>query len=157
MPAVDLATNREEALRAAQLGFATELLLSGPRKSFRLASLTAWLLPPIRLNQIRFSFDAKSGRPRAYVTWAYLSDAVSIEMLHNPSRLLHICEWNEGANLWLIDVVGPWGGAPSLLRQLRDSWADRFDCVRGIRRDDQGGIARVIEVRLQRGRERSCE
>lgn len=63
---VDLETTTGEALQAAQLGFAAQLLLHSPRRTFAMASLSAWLVPPIRLGQVAFVFDRHGGQVRAF-------------------------------------------------------------------------------------------
>ena len=127
---------------AAQLGFAVELMLDCPRKSFKIASLAPWLMPPIRLRQIEFLFNANH-HPLAYATWAFLTDEVAAEYRDNDRRLLHLGEWNEGCNLWVIDVVAPFGHARALLANLQRRLGG-FERVQALRRQPDGTIRRLV-------------
>lgn len=143
------ASNPAETRRAAMLGFATQLLLRTERRKLRLASFTPFLLPPIRLDQIGFLYNSH-GRPIAYATWAFLTEQVSGELEGNPDRLLSLPEWNEGADLWLMDVVAPSGGAAMLLSELATKQLARHERIRAVRRDAEGEVRRIVDLRRPR-------
>jgi len=55
----------------------------------------------------------------AYACWAKVSDEVD-ERLRNGSTKLRPEEWNSGENLWLVDLVVPFGGAEFVVNELRE-------------------------------------
>ena len=156
-----LATNPTEAHQAAQLGFAVQLLLHTPRATFAMAAMSAWLIPAIRLQQIAFLFDPHSGRPRAYATWAFLTPEVSRALADDPLRLLHLSEWNEGLEPWVMDVVAPFGGAGLLLRTMRRGVLADIPNVRGFGRRQRGRAHQSEDLAIgpvisSAGAEREC-
>lgn len=50
----------------------------------------------------------------AYCSWAFLSEEAEKKYLQN-SNSLEITDWTSGKNIWLIDVVSPYGDAVKLL------------------------------------------
>ncbi|HWU78854.1 MAG TPA: toxin-activating lysine-acyltransferase [Caulobacter sp.] len=146
---VKLKTTDYYMVRGAQLGFATELLFETERRQFRIAAIQAQIWPAIRLGHIEFDFDLR-GAPSAYLMWAFVSDEVLAELQSDPARLLHLSEWNEGHNLWLVDIVAPRGGARRLLSRLRvERFADH-DVAHATRRDAGGAIRKVVNLNLRR-------
>jgi cytolysin-activating lysine-acyltransferase len=147
-----LTSNRpseNEVAMGAALGFVTQLLFDTSRKSFSIAAIAAQIVPAIRLHQIEFCYDSL-GRPVGYATWAFLSEAVAGEMCTNPRRLLHPTEWNEGTELWIMDMVAPYGHLPGLAGQLKRGRFAEFGRVRGIRRRPEGRATRIVDIRIRR-------
>jgi cytolysin-activating lysine-acyltransferase len=62
------------------------------------------LLPPLVLDQCRQY--SKADFPWAFVTWAFVSEAVD-QRLRSASPLIAPHEWKSGDIPWLIDVVSP--------------------------------------------------
>lgn len=104
-------------LPAAILGEAIQVLLRTDRNRLRLASIYAFLAPPIALNQIAFKKDAR-GRPLGYVTWAFVTPEVLGDIASDASRRLDLPEWNEGAELLIADLVSLDGDVRGLMRLL---------------------------------------
>ena len=121
-------------------------MLATERNVLRIATLKPFLWPAIQLDQIAFSFNSQ-GVPLACATWAYLTDDVGREVASDPGRLLDLGEWNEGANLWIIDVIAPFGHARSFLSTLAATRLARFGEAWGLRRNRDGSIRRVVHVR----------
>lgn len=130
------------------LGQATELLFRTERCSYRIASLVAHVWPAIRLGQIFFSYD-HVGRPTSYLTWAFVTAEVDVELRKDPRKILSLDEWNEGLSLWIMDVVAPSGDVLTLLRRARAAPLARFSTFSGVRRDDRGGISRIVSGRAR--------
>ena len=137
--------NQNAMLRGAQLGFAIALLYGTSRRAFTIEAAHLWLWPAIELQQIQFLFDGQGG-PLAYVTWAYLSPKNSERMRGDEVDYLHLSEWNEGADLWVIDVVAPFGHALAVLRAARRALPAAVTAAQGIRRDPSDRICRVAAV-----------
>lgn len=70
---------------------------------------------PVRLGQYRIF--RSGGFPRAFVTWAGLSDAVErrFALQHLP---LEPQDWNGGTSTWVVDFVAPFGHLDDVLAQL---------------------------------------
>ncbi|WP_081072106.1 toxin-activating lysine-acyltransferase [Burkholderia cepacia] len=106
-----------------EFGCAASLMLARPTVSnYELARLTAWILPAIELRQIKVFFDA-SGNPVGFVTWAFLSDDVS-RTVARGGGISHLSEWNEGRDLWLIDLSIRRGGLVDVFRFI----SEKFSC-----------------------------
>lgn len=127
-----------------QLGAIVKLLLSTPRKAFRIGALEPQVLPALDLNQACVLRDHR-GVISGYALWAFVSDAVLAELIADPMRLLHRSEWNEGLNLVVTDFVAPAGRARSLARRLLSVELSGFDFAIGIRRDR--AIPRIMRFR----------
>lgn len=54
----------------------------------------------------------------AYVSWAFLSPEVEKKYIKN-SNSLDVMDWNSGDNLWLVDVVSPYGDTVQLLNYTK--------------------------------------
>lgn len=82
-----------------------------------------WLvLPPVQLRQFRIW--RRDNQPIGYASWAYLSDESAARFADGASgtKLRRIApgEWKSGGQLWLVDVVSPFGGADGMVRELRE-------------------------------------
>lgn len=102
---------------AFPLGIAAQLLVDTPRERLSIASLIAWLGTPIRLGQILF-LTSWERIPLGFATWAYLTPASLERMASGKQDLPLLEDWNEGGELWLVDVVAPYGHAAELMRHL---------------------------------------
>ncbi|MGB9151378.1 MAG: toxin-activating lysine-acyltransferase [Burkholderiales bacterium] len=75
------------------------------------------IMPPLILNQA--SLFMKEGIPRAYVGWALVNDDVQQRLAQGDTRLAPR-EWKSGNNLWLIDLVTPFGSPEEVIKELRE-------------------------------------
>lgn len=66
------------------------------------------IFPAIALNQIQFYFN-DNGAVVGYVVWAFLTPEVADRLSRCHDERLHISEWNEGEELWILDIVAPRG------------------------------------------------
>jgi cytolysin-activating lysine-acyltransferase len=112
---------------------------------YPIACLGVWIEPAIRLDQIHFFYDL-SGNPIGYMTWALLAEDTEQRLLNDPDILFHLSEWNEGARLWIMDLVlldGNIGGA------LNEAFAlfPSFRGAKSLRRRDDGTIRKVTTWR----------
>ena len=140
---VSLQQNESSALLASQFGRAVALILGCPNyRRLRVASIGAWLRPPILLKQICFFYD-RGGRPIGYIVWAYLAEDVEKRMVSDPDFLLHFSEWNEGDRLWIIDFVAPNGMVREIASYIKRHMFKEFSELRYIRRDASGNVRKV--------------
>jgi hemolysin-activating ACP:hemolysin acyltransferase len=122
------------------LGIAARLLADAGRERLSIASLIAWLETPIRLGQILF-LTSWERIPLGFATWAYLTPATLQAMASGRQDLPLLDDWNEGAELWLVDFVAPNGHAGELVRHLREQLGARHDVVH-YRRNGRYGRTR---------------
>ncbi len=99
-------------------GAVTWLLMQQPAGRHTLLGELEWrIMPALILEQSKVYL--KQGAPAAYVSWARLSDAVAARYQAAPHQLT-LNDWNSGAQVWLIDMVVPFGGAAEVLKDLRE-------------------------------------
>jgi len=109
-----------------ELGCVASLMLAQPAASKRdLVRLNAWILPAIELRQIKVFFDV-SGKPVGFVTWAFLSDDVAWTV-ERGGFISHLSEWNEGYDLWLMDLSIHRGGLASVFQFIREKFSCEHD------------------------------
>ncbi|WP_321882703.1 toxin-activating lysine-acyltransferase [Burkholderia cepacia] len=109
-----------------EFGCVASLMLAKPAVSnHELVRLTAWILPAIELRQIKIFFDA-NGKPVGFVTWAFLSDDV-VRTVESGGFISHLSEWNEGRDLWIIDLSIHRGGLVGVSRFVREKFSREHD------------------------------
>jgi hemolysin-activating ACP:hemolysin acyltransferase len=118
---------------AFPLGIAASLLVDTDRKTLSIASLLAWLAMPINLGQILF-LTSWERQPLGFATWAYVTPRTLGRLASGEQDLPSQEEWNEGAELWLVDIVAPFGHAAELVRHLRAQLGVRHDTAHFRRR-----------------------
>jgi cytolysin-activating lysine-acyltransferase len=114
---------REQSARLLRklpvLGPVTWLLMSNPMTRHTLLSECEWrLLPALVLDQIKLYLQDE--KPVAFVTWARLSDSVAERYRLAPHHLSG-SDWSSGDQVWIVDVVTPFGGAQDVLKDLRQN------------------------------------
>lgn len=94
--------------------------------------------PPLTLNQCRvfMASEYPDGflSPRddwaiGFVTWALMSPD-SIEAYVTGSRKLTPDDFHSGAELWVIDMIAPFGGVQRMVRDIRRILSDRYPNTR---------------------------
>ncbi len=73
------------------------------------------VMEPIRLRQ--FKLYVKDNVPVAFVTWAWLSDEAETQFTSSLSRI-RSRDWHGGKNLWIVDLVAPFGGQHQVFSDL---------------------------------------
>lgn len=126
-----------------RFGEAVRLLYCTDRAQFMICAAHDWIIPAIFLDQIIFN-RTEAGDAIGFCTWAFLSDEVAAEFRAGAVRPLHLSEWNEGINPWIIDAVNVLGNPRSMLRQLRERLGAQAT-VQWIR--ERGGGLRLGEMR----------
>lgn len=99
------------------LGPVTWLMMQQPHTRHTLLSELEWrVVPALMLEQAKLYM--RGDAPLAYVSWAKMSDAVGQRYRQVPHQL-SFNDWKSGSEVWLIDVVAPFGGVPKLMEELR--------------------------------------
>jgi cytolysin-activating lysine-acyltransferase len=108
---------KESLAKLPILGPAAWLCARDQARRFMFMGDIDWaLLPPILLDQCRLY--NKESLPYAFITWAYVSDAVDARLRSNEPKIAPH-EWQSGPHLWLIDVIAPFGHAEDVIDELR--------------------------------------
>lgn len=133
-----------------RLGLAVSVMLGLERyRAYPLACVDYWMRPPVLLDQIQF-FYSPTGDVVGYVTWAFLADDVAARLQHDPDVLLHLSEWNEGEQLWIMDLALPPGLLPRVIADLARRFAD-VDEAHFLRRRADGSVRKTSLWRRDRG------
>lgn len=83
-----------------------------------IADLEWRILPPLVLDQAKLYM--KDNMPLAFASWARLSDDVAGRYRMPPYRLAP-GEWKSGNDIWIVDIIAPFGGGADVLKDLRES------------------------------------
>ena len=114
-PAAQLEAAQKELAKLPLLGPALWLYARDPHRRFTFLSDIDWrLMPPLVLDQCRLF--SRVELPWAFVTWAFVSDAVD-ERLRGSAPIIAPNEWQSGEHAWLIDVVTPFGNAEDVAKE----------------------------------------
>lgn len=116
---------------------------------YPMACLSAWIEPAVLHNQIHFFFRKEDRRPIGYFTWACLAQDAEQRLLHDPDVLFHISEWNEGGNLWLMDMVLVAADVRSCIREMRSMFSG-FSEAKSLRRREDGSVRKVTVWKRER-------
>ncbi len=104
--------------KIALLGNAVWLLTQTPTHKHLFIADTEWMtIPPIALDQFRLW--RQGNVPVAFATWAYLSDEAE-ERMQQGVRRISPMDWKSGKNLWLMDLIAPFGGQDAAMKELKE-------------------------------------
>ena len=111
----------EQAKRVGQkiplLGPITWLMMQQGASRHGLISDLEWrVMPPLVLDQAKLY--VRQELPLAFVSWARLSEDAAQRYRHPPHRLAS-ADWHCGEQVWLIDLLAPYGGVRVILDDLR--------------------------------------
>jgi len=120
----DLAKRLQDEAKAAAgkiplLGPVAWLMMQQPStKHIFLTELEWRVMPALVLDQAKLYM--REGLPLAYVSWAKLSKEAALRYRAAAHRLAP-SDWRSGEQIWLVDVITPFGGAPELLKDVREN------------------------------------
>lgn len=104
--------------KVAVLGNAVWLLTQTPTHKHLFITDLEWLvLPAVALNQFRLW--RRGTVPVAFATWAYLSDEAEARLKQGIRRIAPM-DWKSGDNLWLMDLICPFGGQDEAMKELKE-------------------------------------
>lgn len=99
------------------LGPVTWLMMQQTHTRHTLISELEWrVIPALMLDQAKLYMRDES--PLAYVSWARLSPELAQRYRHPPHQL-SFNDWSSGDEVWLVDVIAPFGGIPKIMEDLR--------------------------------------
>lgn len=120
MPAIDdtvPCTRRSSAKMSEALGDVVLLCLASRNYIyFTLSDLERLLLPPIKLGQYRIFYSPE--RAVGVALWAFVNDDIADRLSVGHTQLTHL-DWTSGHNLWLVDLIAPFGDEEAMLNDLK--------------------------------------
>ena len=85
-------------------------------RNWTIADIERLIVPPLRLNQYILLHDPISRKPKAFLSWAYLTEEAAKGYLHK-TRKLQPGDWASiPSELWIIDFIAL--GGKSWIRRL---------------------------------------
>lgn len=100
------------------LGPVTWLLMQHGATRHALISDVEWrVMPALIADQAKLYL--RDGAPMAFVSWALLSETVAARYREEPHRLAP-ADWHSGDQIWIVDLLTPFGGAQDVLTDLRE-------------------------------------
>ena len=101
------------------LGAVAWLMMQQAGARHTLLSEMEWrVMPPLVMEQAKLYM--RDGAPIASVSWAKLSDGAAKRYLEAPHHLM-AADWKSGDQVWIIDLMAPFGGAPEVMKELRET------------------------------------
>jgi hemolysin-activating ACP:hemolysin acyltransferase len=102
------------------------MTISNWHKSYKPNDVSRYICTPIMNDRAMWYFDDEEGTLQGFLTWAFL-DKDAEEAYLNKSRPLEWEDWNrlEG-NLWIIDMIAPYGNVLEMVRQSKKWFEDTF-------------------------------
>lgn len=99
------------------LGPVTWLMLQQPHTRHTLLSELEWrVIPALMRDQAKLYM--RDGLPIAYVSWANFSNQVA-QRYRTPPHQLSYTDWDCGDEVWLVDIVTPFGGLQQVMEDVR--------------------------------------
>ncbi len=86
------------------------------RNNFNIADIEWLVLPAIVSGQ--FKLYRSEEKPAAIALWAFVSDEVEKKLQSGVGKLT-AKEWQSGDNIWLIDVIAPYGKVEEVVADLK--------------------------------------
>lgn len=87
------------------------------RHNYTVADVTTDVALPITLNQYRMYWINQS--PVGFATWCYVSDDVLARLVNDDYVELTVGDWRGGHNIWLMDLLAPFGHGAAIVNDLR--------------------------------------
>ena len=95
--------------------------------------LNQWILAAIAHGQLQVFFN-EDDFPVGFIAWAFLEKDVQLRLIDNPNSLLHMSEWTEGIEPWIIDCVALPGFYKSIIKSAAQTCFKDYPQVGYVRR-----------------------
>jgi cytolysin-activating lysine-acyltransferase len=104
--------------KVPMLGPVTWLMMQQSATRHTLLSELEWrVMPALVLDQAKIYM--RENAPIAYVSWAKMSEH-SAARYKNPPHHLMAADWKSGDQIWIIDLITPFGGGQEVMKDLRE-------------------------------------
>lgn len=138
--------------QATQLGYYVLLhRQSHPSTPLDPGHLSRCVLPAIRQKRIAFYFDAFN-QVAGCVIWAFVADDVRERLFRYGKFHLHESEWNEGEDLWIVELMAPFGHLKYMLRDLYETRFKEMPTISYLRTTRAGSVVMQHDLRSRRAR-----
>lgn len=105
--------------RIGVLGHAAMVMMSAPQYRHLFVTDVEWMImPAVALNQFRVWRN--QNMPVVFATWAFLGPRQEERMREGVTRLAPT-DWKSGDQLWLVDLIAPFGGRDEAIQDLKKS------------------------------------
>jgi cytolysin-activating lysine-acyltransferase len=112
--------------------------------------LDAFFVPALYCKQFKIYLN-DNGSPNAFVTWAFLNDADHSQMLvtgngpdlFESGNSPNFNKWTDGAHLWFMDTIAPFGNTLSIIRDLQRNHFKNVQIAHSIKRSIDGSVVKV--------------
>ena len=105
--------------KVPMLGPITWLMMQQSATRYTLLSELEWrVMPALVLNQAKIYM--REDAPIAYVSWAKMSEQTAARY-KNPPHQLMAADWKSGDQIWIIDLITPFGGGQEVMKDLREN------------------------------------
>ena len=111
------ARSRDVLKRLPAMGPILMLYMQSSHRRHHFISDLEWLLLPPLVNK-QCKLYMKNEYPISFASWACLNEAAEKRLFENGGRL-RPDDWICGRNLWIIDIVAPFGGIENMLEDIR--------------------------------------
>jgi cytolysin-activating lysine-acyltransferase len=104
---------------ATILGEIVWLMSQSPTHKQMFISDLEWLvMPPVLLQQYRLFYGPD--RPIGALFWGFVDDACEDRLKSGGGNArLRAQDWKAGENLWIVDILAPFGGADEMIKDLK--------------------------------------
>jgi hemolysin-activating ACP:hemolysin acyltransferase len=114
--------NELQAARTELFGDLCSVMSVNPHHKHRPMSVMADIFfPAFRHGQCRVFYNDVA-QPVGFVVWAQVDDDAHERFIRTLSLRLHISEWNDGTNLWILDFAA----APEAMRLVISACCEMF-------------------------------
>lgn len=126
------------------LGMIVAIAMDSHYSDWSISEVEKHIVPALKYRQYKIYINEPGG-PAAFVTWAFLDDECHEAMLSH-GRNPPADGWRSGKNLWVMDIIAPYGDAQRVVRDLQ---RNLFPDMHGhsIRRNPDGSISRIAKWR----------
>ena len=132
-----------EDKRHRLLGELTYLMLHSPlHRSYFINDIGSVFLPAIDCNQFRI-YRLKN-HPIGFLTWARLTNEVEKKYVAGSYNLCPD-DWDAGNNIWIIDMISPFGYMRKIARDLKHNIFAN-DIGKAIRIDSRGQVRGIWKL-----------
>lgn len=111
-------------------------------RDMKISDIERCFWPPIVAGQCLVAID--NDMPVGFMSWAFLSEEVATGFA-NRTRDLKADEWGSGDQLWIIDLIAPFGHCKPFVQFARDhQFPGQVGFASRLRPGGERGVARFI-------------
>lgn len=125
------------------LYIAVALATASPRhRNWTVADIERLFWPPIIAGQCLVAIE--DDKPVGFMSWAFLSEDVATGFA-NRTRILQADEWASGEQLWIIDLIAPFGHCKEFVRfAIEKQFPGQVGFASRLRPSGERGVAKFI-------------